>query len=62
MTSGLSGASLRTRAKLYNLLHQDAAYKGGSQEEQAARRADERGMANELLVQADPSISELIHT
>ena len=49
------------RSKLYKLLHQDAGHKGESVEERSIRRASERKKTEELLNQADPSLSELIH-
>ena len=61
MTNGVSMSSLRMRSKLYKLLHQDAGHKGESVEERSIRRASERKKTEELLNQADPSLSELIH-
>ena len=60
MTTGCSVAALRTRHKLYKLLHQDGE-EGESGDEQAKRQKDEMLRTRELLVEADPSLSQLIH-
>ena len=60
MTSGGSVSALRTRHKLYKLLHSDGR-EGESSEEQTKRQKGEMLRTRELLVEADPSLSQLIH-
>lgn len=60
MTTGGSVVALRTRHKLYKLLHQDGG-EDESSEEQTKREKDEMLRTTELLVEADPSLSQLIH-
>ena len=56
MTAGCSIAALRTRNKLYKVLH-PCTDRCETQEEEAKRKYSERGKTAELLVQADPSIA-----